>query len=249
MALNIEKSIYNNLSESEQRVVEYLDSNQKNLNNTSITMIANKTFTSPSTVSRAINKLGYTGGIAQLRYELSEKSNREDTEVAHIRNVNKVLAKSYRESIQTIENIVVTDVLKVTQYIKSSNRIVILALGTSAMIARIFQEQLVILGYAPILIDDTVWMKKANLKMTSKDLVIVLTQQSTENALYQAASRAKHRGAKLVTCTCKKGTNLSIISDTVIYGHSEEIVMGYMSHSSRIPLMIITRTIIEYLAQ
>lgn len=249
LALNIDKEVFARLSESEQRVVQYLDANQDRLENISITMVANKTFTSPATVSRAISKIGYSGGIAQLRYDMSQKFHQEDTELRQMRNVNKVLAKSYRECTRTIDNMVVTDILKVTHDIKQANRIFILALGTSALIAKIFQEQLIILGYTPVLIDDTVWMKKANFHMNEEDLVLVLTERCTENVLYYASARAKKQGAKLVTCTCKKETELVRISDTVIYGHSEQTVDGYMPHASRIPLMIITRTIVEYLAQ
>lgn len=249
MPLNIDKAVFDRLSESEQRVINYLDANQDYLENISITMVANKTFTSPSTVSRAISKIGYSGGIAQLRYDLSQKFRQETSAFNQTRNVNKVLAKSYRECAMTIDNMVVTDILKVTEYIKNADRIFILALGTSALIAKIFQEQMIILGYTPILIDDTAWMKQANFKMKEKDLVIVVTNRCTENTLYCAAARAKRQGAKLVTCTCKKDASIVSISDTVILGHAEETVIGYMPHASRIPLMIITRTIIEYLAQ
>lgn len=148
----------------------------------------------------------------------------------------------------TIDNIVITDILKVIDFIKSANRIILCALGSSAMVAQEFQEQLLMLGYTPILMADEVWLKRSNL-VKQNDLVFIITTLNTRPVLFDMANRAKHTGAKVVTCVCKEGTSLQGISDITIIGHTENIVnTSIMSQTSRLSLMIITRTITEYLA-
>ncbi len=252
MSLNINPELYRGLSSSEKKVIDYIDANQHKVESFSITMIANKTFTSTATVSRAIKKVGFEGGITELRYNISSSKKTSDTpltdEEKDLRHVNKILAKSYRECMQTIDNMVITDILKVIEFIKNSSRIIICSLGSSSLVAKEFHGQLLMLGYNPILIDDEVWMRRSHL-IKESDVVFFITALNTRSVLYTTAMRAKRTGAKIVTCICSPESNLEEVSDITIVGHSEMVVdSSIMSNTSRLPLMIITRTIAEYLA-
>ena len=57
MFIQIDKGIYEKLSEAEKGVIQFLNQNEEKIPYMSITNIAEKTFTSHSTVSRAIQKL------------------------------------------------------------------------------------------------------------------------------------------------------------------------------------------------
>ena len=59
MFIQIDKGIYEKLSEAEKGVIQFLNQNEEKIPYMSITNIAEKTFTSQSTVSRAIQKCGY----------------------------------------------------------------------------------------------------------------------------------------------------------------------------------------------
>lgn len=251
MSLNIDAELYKSLSDSEKKVIDYIETNENKVESFSITMIANKTFTSTATVSRAIKRIGFPGGISELRYAITNSriAKTPDDNQIDIRNVNKILAKSYRECIYTIDNIVITDILKVINFIKTSNRIILCALGSSSMIANEFQEQLLMLGYTSILMDDEVWLKRSNL-VQQNDLIFMITTLNTRPVLFSMASRAKRSGAKIVTIICKAKTNIENISDITIIGHTENVVnTSIMTQTSRLSLMIITRTITEYLAR
>ncbi|MFR1857495.1 MAG: hypothetical protein ACLTLT_04080 [[Clostridium] innocuum] len=54
MIIQISKEVYDSLSDSEQQVINYLNENESSIPLMSITTIAEKTFTSPATVSRTI---------------------------------------------------------------------------------------------------------------------------------------------------------------------------------------------------
>lgn len=54
MVIEVNKSIFDSLTETEKTVVKYINSNESNIPNMSIVDVAEKSFTSPATVSRTI---------------------------------------------------------------------------------------------------------------------------------------------------------------------------------------------------
>ena len=245
MVIQIKPEKYRSLSDSEKAVIDFINQNEQQITNMSITSIANKTFTSAATVSRTIQKCGYSG-ISELRYSIMKQDENSDK---YPILVNEILAKSYRECVNTIENIHVTSILKVIDYLKEARKVFIVARGFTTLIADEFHMQLSLLGYNVHIIKDATWMDKVDKLVSNEDLVIILTVRNTTMELYEVAKLAKSAGSKIVTCICVHGSNLESLSDIVIYGHSEEIANnGAISVSSRLALTVITRTIIEYLS-
>ena len=119
MFIQIDKGIYEKLSEAEKGVIQFLNQNEEKIPYMSITNIAEKTFTSQSTVSRAIQKCGYQG-ISQLRYAISQQEQMKEHHESSY-GVNNILAKSYRESTKTIDNISPVAMLQTIEYIKQEN--------------------------------------------------------------------------------------------------------------------------------
>ena len=75
----------------------------------SIVEIAFDTFTSPSTVSRAIRKCGLNG-FNELRYRLTVKAKEKD-----IQNMGEVMNKSLIEAQRVIEQISVSGILEIVK--------------------------------------------------------------------------------------------------------------------------------------
>ena len=69
MIIEITESIAENLTQTEKSIVKYINQNETKLSRMSIVDIAFETFSSPSTVSRAIRKCGING-FNELRYKL-----------------------------------------------------------------------------------------------------------------------------------------------------------------------------------
>lgn len=243
MIIQISKEVYDSLSDSEQQVINYLNENESSIPLMSITTIAEKTFTSPATVSRTIQKCGFRG-ISELRYKISKRA--EHTDDSYV--VNKVLNKSYKECVKTIDNICVTNILKIIDYIKTAEKVFIYARGFTALVADELCMQLQLLGYNALVVKDVTWMVKTDKLVNSNDLVIILSVMNTTPELAISARMAKRTGARVVTCCCKEGTPLERYSDVSIIGYAETITSNKtITVISRIPLYIITRTIVEYL--
>ncbi|MGM0111301.1 MurR/RpiR family transcriptional regulator [Enterococcus sp. DIV0187] len=246
MIIDIEKKVYQNLSESEAKVVDFINKNEQLVPDLSITKIAKRTFTSSATVSRTIQKCGFSG-INELRYKISHQSeSKESANAPYV--VNKILAKSFRECTETIDAICSSDIYQTIEYIKSANRIFICARGFTAMIADEFQMYLQLLGYNAIIVKDVKWMEKFHKIITSKDTLIILSLRNSTPELADVAKTSHDCGSKVVTICCKSPTDLEKYSDITLIGHTEKIMeASELMVYSRIPLLIITRTIIEYI--
>ncbi len=57
MVIEVNKNIFDGLTETEKTVVNYINSNESKIPNMSIVDVAEKSFTSPATVSRTIKKM------------------------------------------------------------------------------------------------------------------------------------------------------------------------------------------------
>lgn len=246
MIIDLKKTQYNNLSESERKVVDYLNKNESQVLDWSITTIAKKTFTSSATVSRTIRKCGFSG-ISDFRYSIAQQQQKKDNyDAPYI--VNNILAKSFRECTNTIDAINSADIFQIVDFIKSSKRVFICSRGFTALIADELQMYLQLLGYNAIIVKDVKWMEKFHMMVTGEDTVIILSLQNSTPELAEVAKKGKIKGAKVITICCKLNTNLERYSDITVIGHTEKIMEVKELHVySRIPLLVITRTIIEYI--
>lgn len=247
MSIQIDHDIYIQLSESEKTVAEYIMKNEDKILSSSITGIAHQTFTSSSTVSRTIQKMGFSG-IAQLRYEISSNAKSKENEEESY-TMNKVIYKVYNEANRTIDALNVGDIIKISNGIKKAERIFVVAQGATALIARDFELWLQYLGHNVSIITEDKWLTKMNFLVNKNDILIVLTSQCTNQKLLTAAKLSKAVNCPVYACCCKENTGLENYADVFLLGHSE-VIMEYKGdiNYSRIALLIITRTITEYLS-
>lgn len=243
MIINITKDLFNKLTGSEKSVVEFINENSEKLINMSIVDMAESTYTSPATVSRAIKKCGLEG-FAELRYKIS-KNNKTSKKY---KDVNDILGKSLIEAVKTIENISAEKVIEATKILSNSKRIYILARGLSELVAEEFDLKLKLLGYNTFLIKDPNIMKNLSKKLENNEGVIVFSLKGETVEIVESVINSKERGCKIITCCCGTKTKLNEISDVYLLGRKHAMV-SIKDHevTSRLPLYIISRGIIDYL--
>lgn len=243
MLIQLTKEQENSLTSAEKDVVHWLNENEEMIPEHSINEIADESFTSPATVSRAIRKCGFSG-IAELKYKVSAKMNY----VVEEKIVNEIFNRTLTECQKTIKSMNVDIILRVIQYIKCSEKIYILARGTTALIARDFEFQLQLLGYNAYLMSDGEIMRRSKKLFKKDNLVIIFTMKNSTPELELSARNAKENGATLITCCCISGTSLEQYSDlSVLGGKKNNNIIEEFSVVSRMPLYIISRILIDYL--
>lgn len=243
MVIEISNEMLEKLTATEKSVVNYINLNESKLANMSIVDVAEESFTSPATVSRTIKKCGLEG-FSELRYKISA---REDYN-KDSKKVNEILGKSLIEVTKTIENISISKVLEVVKLIKESKRIYILARGLTELVAQEFNLKLQLLGYNAFLIVDPNIMKKISKTLKKEELVIIFSLRCGTAELVEAAKNSSEVGAKIVTCCCVKGTEIEKLSNVTLVGYKQSRTsIKEFEVTSRLPLYIISRAIIDYL--
>lgn len=242
MLINITKEQENLMTRTELNVLDWLNEHEDELANLSISEIAVETYSSPATVSRAIQKCGFSG-IAEARYRASNKINyAEDKKV-----VNKVIHNLSKECEETIDSFDVDTIQRVIHHIKFTNKIYIIARGTTSHVAKYFELQLQLLGYNAYVITDAQLMRSSNKIFKKDDLVIIFTVKNSTPELEIAAKHAKANEATVITCCCISGTSLEKCSDLYISCKQTNISVIDGLVVSNLPLHLISRIIIDYL--
>lgn len=231
------------LSQTDLNIVQWINEHENEIYNLSISEIANATFTSASTVSRAIKKCGFSG-IAEMRYKLSSQNNN----IVDGKIVNQIMNNLLTECKDTIEGLEVDTIQQIIHHIKAAKRIYVIARGTTTPIARYFELQLHLLGYNVFVLEDSLLMQLSNKLFDKEDLVIIFSVKNSTPELAIAARHAKENNATVVTCCCVNGTLLKQYSDVYAYcRHKNTHVIEGFNIMSNLPLHLISRIIIDYL--
>ena len=236
MLTEIKEREKQSLTSAELNVIDWINENEEKIPDMSINEIADASFTSPATVSRAIRKCGFSG-IAEMKYKISSQMNY----IVEGKIVNKIFEKSITECKKTIEALDVDMILRVIRYI--------LARGTTALIARDFEFQLQLLGYNAFVLSDSQIMRNSKKLFKENDIVMIFTLKNSTPELEMSAKFAKEVGATVITCCCIQGTSLEKYSDLSILGGRKKnnSMIEEFNVMSRLPLHIIARTLIDYL--
>ncbi len=231
------------LSEAEQAAVDHINQQKCRIPLLSIEDIAAGAYVSCATVSRAIRKCGFSS-FSEMKFRLSKEAG-EDREAFEM---NRVLSKSYTECVETVKRIDIDAILRVVRMIREAEVVYLLANGLTALIAEEFAIQLQCQRIKVCLISDSEMMRKMDLLVGERDVVVILSVKNSTPELSIGARLAKSRGARIATCCCTRGTVLDELSDVMIYGYTQTISPNRIFGGvSRLGLMIMTRTIIEYM--
>lgn len=116
MIIELSPNILENLSKTELEIVNFINDNEERLSELSIVDIAFETYSSPSTVSRAIRKCGING-FNELRYKLTQK-----VENKEIHDLNEIMNKSLIEATSVIEHMSLTNLLNILHTMRDAKR-------------------------------------------------------------------------------------------------------------------------------
>ena len=242
MIINLNENIIKKLTKTEYEIVKFINNNQKILQDLSIVDIAFETFSSPATVSRAIRKCGING-FNELRYKLTSKN-----ENNNVHNIGEIINKSLIEARSSIENISLTNVLKIIENIKKSSRIYVLSRGLTEYVADEFTLKLQLLNCNVVSLKDPNIMKIKTKGMKKNEMAFIFSLNGETEELVKSAKNAKERGACVVTGCCNNIASILQYTDLslIAYKHSH-IAIKEFEVSSRLPLYIISRVIIDYM--
>lgn len=244
MLIELNQEIMERLSITEKDIVVFINENEERLAELSIVDISFETFTSPSTVSRAIRKCGING-FNELRYRLTEKESDKN-----IQNMGEILNKSLIEAQRVLEQISLTSVLDIISVIKESRRIFVVARGLTEYVAQEFTLKLQLLDYNAVFFSDPNIMRKKTETIRTDEALVIFSLNGRTGELIESAKNANRRKAKVITCCCNENSELVGLSNINLIGfkHRHDAITDY-EVASRVSLHMMSRIMVDYLVE
>ena len=243
MIIPLDTNIIENLTKTELFIIHFINSHEDTLPEMSIVDIALETYSSPSTVSRAIRKCGLNG-FNELRYRSGNHAKSEE-----IQTMNEIFNKTLIEAQAVHERISLTDILAVVRCLNQANQISVFARGLTTYVGQEFSLKLELLDYDVFFTDDPNIMQVKALKLKEKDVLFVLSLNGETKELISSAAAAHQKGNCVISCCCNPQSKLISYSDLSLVGykHSHQAIKEF-EVSSRISLYMICRIIIDYIS-
>lgn len=243
MLIELNKSIVSNLTKTELEIIKYINDNEERMPELSIVDIAFDTFSSPSTVSRAVRKCG-VNGFNELRYRSSMQADEKE-----VSNMADVMNKSLIEAQRVIEQTSVSSVLEIIKVMNQASRIYVIARGLTEYVGEEFSLKLQLLGYNSVFIRDPNIMRRKSQQLKADELLLIFSLNGRTRELIQSAENANTCSAKVITCCCSESSPLLELSDHSIVGYRDanDSIKEY-EVASRLSLQMIARIVIDYIA-
>jgi len=243
MIISLDPKTVDKLTKTELEIVNFINTHEDTLPEMSIVDIAFETYSSPSTVSRAIRKCGLNG-FNELRYRSVNKAKSEE-----IQGINEILNKTLIEAQKVHERISLTDVLEIIKCLDSARQISVFARGPTTYVGQEFSLKLQLLDYDVFYTDDPNIMQVKASKLKADDVLFLLSLNGETPELIASAFTAFHRGNRVITCCCNEKSKLLLYStySLIGYKHSHQAIKEF-EVSSRIALHMICRIIIDYIS-
>ncbi len=246
MIIKLDCAILDNLSKTERQIVQFINEHERDLSHMSIVDIAFETFSSPSTVSRAIRKCGING-FNELRYKLTVPS--ENKELV---SINEIMNKSLIEATEVLQRMSLTNILDIVKEIilAKDKKIYVFSRGLTEQVAREFSLKLELLDYNITETGDPNIMVKLTKSIRQENLIVIFSLNGQTRELVESAQNAYLVGAKVITICCSDKSPLLQYSSKYLIGYKhEKIAIKEFEVTSRLPLFIIARILIDYLVE
>lgn len=243
MIIVLDSKTIDRLTKTELEIINFINENEEILPELSIVDIAFETYSSPSTVSRAIRKCGLNG-FNELRYRSVNQA-----KSIEIQSMNELFNKTLIEAQKVHERISLTDILAVVKCLDSARQISVFSRGPTTYVGQEFALKLQLLDYDVFFTDDPNIMQVKAAKLQEADVLFILSLNGKTPELIASAITAHQKGNRVIICCCNEKSKLFSYShySLIGYKHSHQAIKDF-EVSSRIALYMICRIIIDYIS-
>ncbi len=242
-------NLKNDFTSSEKKISDFIINNVDKVYNSTASELARLTNTSPASIIRFSQKLGYEG-FQELKIALAKDVHQSELDEDKIYekitihdSMNSIVNKLAAESINAIKNTVklideknLEDAIKA---ISSARRINIYGVGGSSLVAQDLQYKLVRIDMPAYIHTDNHLQLVSAANITNQDVAIAFSHSGKTIETYRAMEISKQRGAKTISIT-KFGKNpISDLADIKIYTTEVEKTLRMGAIASRIAQLTI----------
>ncbi|HWJ79131.1 MAG TPA: MurR/RpiR family transcriptional regulator [Niallia sp.] len=206
------QSKYSSFSDKEKGLADYLLSSPAEASKQNIKEIAEKTNVSVATITRFCRKVSCENFV-ELKMNLARETHHEETE-----DMNSTIRNQYMDVIRDIQGLNSRkSIKKALQLITKSKRIFIYGLGSSGLAAQELNYRLSRMGFASEAVTDPHLMIIRSTLLKKDDLLVAFSRTGQSRALIRSVNEAKKKDVKLIALTAYDQTQLTNLSDEVLW--------------------------------
>lgn len=245
------KSIFSKLeetkkiaSETEKSILGYLLKNPEEAMELNIRQLANRTFSSPSTIIRMCKRVGFEGykDFRQVMiYEMAlrkQVKGQEAGEILKSDSLNEIISKVTYKNIDSLEKgikLFDTEVLeKCVELIRDAKKICLYGIGASLCVARDAYLKFLRLNKYCTINDDWHSQLLQAKNMSEEDVGLVISYSGHTVEVIECMREMKKNGVPIIAITRNTPSLVAELSDYTIYVPSDEPILRSGAMSSRI---------------
>lgn len=223
------------LSKSEQRIADFISAHPLDAAMLSSLELAKLIGTSNSTLTRFCQKLQYRNFI-ELQTLLSKEHTPEQVPSETIGKVNFYYQKLLASSIELVQ---VSALQKLAEQLNEANKVVIVGLGSSGLVAKELNLRLVQMGFTSTAITDSHLMLLQSSLFSEKSLIVAISASGETREVIDACQAAKKVNMPICALTQSNQTALAKLSDTILFTSDLKQVSDERFVHSQLPLLFL----------
>ena len=231
-------------SPTEMAVIDFILKHPDEASRLTIYKLAEKTFSSPSTIIRLCKKNGYTGYkdfSKDLIYEQAIRSNYKEKNISDLTRtdeVDEIVKKVTHKNILSLEEtaqLIDNDVIKATvEKILTCEKLSIFGIGASLIVAKDAQLKFTRINKMSYVSEDWHTQLLMAKNMSEKDVALIISYSGQTEEMITCAKVAKENGAKIISITKTGDSPINQMADYSLYVASSEFSFRSGAMSSRI---------------
>lgn len=235
----------NTLSSVEQEIYRFIVNNPDKIAYMRVRDIAEKSHTSPTSVFRFINKIGFDSFTEfRLSYKqwLSEAHGEDNTENTIEHHLKILSRKNFNQDLAY-------QIEKVSEILKEADRIVFFGMGSSGSISDYTARKLAGLGYDALSINDYTYPINSHFSKTETNVLMIYSTSGETKEIIELLSGMDNRQNIFCCCITKnRNGGVAQLCDYVIdYRLQDYRRKVFMDLSTQLPALFISELLIDNL--
>lgn len=236
------RQLKDNVSDSQKEVLNYIISNPNEVTHLTIRELAEKTYSSPSSIVRLCREIGFKG-FTELKQEImidlaTLESNDEQKEVEKYDSITQIINKVTEINIRSLQEtksiIDETTIEKCIDLLDHSKAILCFGLGSSINVAKDAYLKFLRLN-RPCIVNEDLHSQRLMAKNSTKDDVALIISYSGETEeILECLNICKENQTPTIAITRYKKSSISKNADYVLYVSATEPLFRKGAMSSRV---------------
>lgn len=238
------KEFQQTASTTEKAIIDHILKHPKETSQLTIYQLADKTYTSPSSIIRLCKKIGYSGYkefTKDMIYEQAMRLNFENKSIPELSKTDQIeetIAKITRKnifSLEETENLLDPKVIEdCVKEIYECQRLVIFGMGASLLVAKDAQLKFTRVNKMSYVSEDWHTQLLHAKNIGENDVALVISYSGQTEETLKCTEEAKINGAKIITITKMSDSPINNLADYSLYVGSDEFSFRSGAMSSRI---------------